>query len=57
MIGDSNNETNFPHQSLLTNMQVLRIRKSLANSSLVNIKFSKTQLSKVMQSGRVTCDW
>ena len=57
MIGDSNNETNFPHQLLLTNMQVLRIRKSLANSSLVNIKFSKTQLSKVMQSGRVTCDW
>ena len=57
MIGDSNNETNFPHKSLLPSTQVLRIRKTLANSSSANIKLSKTQLSKVMQSGRVTCDW
>ena len=49
MIGD--NETNFPHQLLLTNRQVANIREAFANYSLIDIKSSKTQLSKFIQSG------
>ena len=49
--GDSNDETNFPHKLLLTNTQVLRIRKAFANNSSANMKLSKTQLSKIGQSG------
>ena len=51
MIGDSNNKTNFPHELLLTNRQVSSIRKAFANNSSVDIKFSKAQLSKMIQSG------
>ena len=51
MICDSNNKNNFPHELLLTNRQVSSIRKAFANSSSVDIKFSKTQLSKMIQSG------
>ena len=51
MIGDSNDDGNFPHQLLLTDRQVSSIRKAFANNSLVEIKFSKTQLSKIIQSG------
>ena len=49
MIGD--NKTNFPHQLLLTYRQVVNIRKAFENNSSINIKLSKTQLSKMMQSG------
>ena len=48
MIGD--NEANFPHQLLLTNTQVLNLCKAFANNSSINIKLSKTQLSKMIQS-------
>ena len=41
MIG--NNETNFPHELLLTDRQVSNLRKSFANNSSADIKFSKTQ--------------
>ena len=51
MIGDSNNKTNFPHEFLLTGRQFSSIRKAFANNSSVDIKFSKTQLSKMIQSG------
>ena len=34
---------------MLTDTQVSKIRKSFANGSSVNIKFSKTQLSKMVQ--------
>ena len=50
MIG--NNETNFPHELLLTNRQVLNLRKSFANNSSADIKLLKTQLSKMIQLGR-----
>ena len=50
-MGDSNDKTNFPHELLLTDRQVSSIRKAFANNSSVDIKFSKTQLSKMMQSG------
>ena len=49
MIGD--NETNFPHKLLLTNREVSNLRKAFANHLLANIKLSKTQLSKMIQSG------
>ena len=51
MIGDSNDKTNFPHELLLTDRQVSSIRKAFTNNSSVDIKFSKTQLSKMIQSG------
>ena len=50
MVGNSNGETNFPHKLLLTNRQVLSIRKSSADNSSADIKFSETQLSKMIQS-------
>ena len=42
MIGD--NETNFPHKSLLINRQVAILRKAFANKSSTDVKLSKTQL-------------
>ena len=51
MVGNSNDNTNFPHELLLTNRQVANIRKAFANHSSIDIKLSKTQLSKMMQSG------
>ena len=48
VVGDSNNENNFPHKLLLANAQVLRIRKAFANGSSANIKLSKTQLRKIV---------
>ena len=49
MIGE--NETNFPHKLLLTNRQVANTRKAFANHLSTDIKLSKTQLSKMIQSG------
>ena len=49
MIGD--NETNFSHKLLLTNRQVSNLRKAFANHLSADIKLSKTQLSKMIQSG------
>ena len=53
MIGNYNDETNFAHKLLLTDTQVSNIREVFANGSSTNIKFSKTQLSKIVQLGRV----
>ena len=44
-------KTNFPHKLLLTNRQVANLRKAFANHSSADIKLSKTQLSKMIQSG------
>ena len=49
MIGD--NETNFPHKLLLTNRQVANLREGFANHSSADVKLSKPQLSKMIQSG------
>ena len=51
MISDSKNKTNFPHELLLTSRQVSSIPKAFTNNSSVEIKFSKAQLSKIIQSG------
>ena len=53
MIGHSDNETNFPDKLLLTNRQVGNLRRAFAKNTSTNIKLSKTQLSKMMQSGGV----
>ena len=51
MIGESNDEANFPHELLLTDRQVSATRKAFSNNSLADVKFSKTLLSKMIQSG------
>ena len=51
MIGDSNDQTNFPHELLLTDRQVSIIRKAFANNSSVDIIFAKAHSSKMIQSG------
>ena len=51
MVRNSNDNTNVPHELLLTNKQVANIRKAFANHSSIDIKLSKTQLSKMTQSG------
>ena len=51
MIGNSDDETSFPHKISLTNRQVSSLRKAFANNSPVNIELSKTQLSKMIQLG------
>ena len=52
MIGNSNDEINFPYKLLLTNTQVVNLCKAFANKSSTDIKLSKTQLSKMIKSGR-----
>ena len=42
VIGDSNNENDFPHKLLLTNIQDSKILKDFADGSSANIKLSKT---------------
>ena len=50
MIRNSNDENNLLHKLLLINTQVSKICKVFANGSSGKIKFSKTQLSKIVQS-------
>ena len=51
IVGDANDENNFPHKKLLTNTQVSKIRKAFANGSSAKIKISKTQLHRMQQPG------
>ena len=51
IIGDSDDKINFLHDLLLTNRQVANLHKTFANYLLTDIKLSKTQISKMMQSG------
>ena len=51
MVGNSGDNTNFHHELLLINRQVANIRKAFANNLSTDIKFSKAQLSKMIQSG------
>ena len=44
------NETNFPYKLLLTNRQVANLCKASVNHLLTDIKLSKTQLCKMIQS-------
>ena len=49
VIGDD--ETNFLHKLLLTNRQIANLWKAFANYLSTDIKLSKTQISKMIQSG------
>ena len=49
MIGD--NETNLARKLFLTNRQVASLRKAFAEKSSNDIKLSKTQIPKMIQSG------
>ena len=51
MIGNSDDETNFPHKLLLTSRQVANLCKAFANHSSTDIKLSKTQLTKMQKGG------
>ena len=48
MIGNSGDETNIPHELLLTNRQVTNLGKAFAKNSMTDIKLSKTQSSKMI---------
>ena len=48
MIGNLADEINFSHKLLLTNRQVANLCKAFANHTLIYIKLSKTQLSKMI---------
>ena len=52
MVGNSDNETNISHKLSLTNRKVANLCKAIANISSDDIKPSKTQLSKMIQSSR-----
>ena len=47
LIGNCNDETNCTHKLLLIDTKVSKIHKTFANGSSANIKFSKSQLSKM----------
>ena len=49
-VGDSNDETNFHNKLLLTNIQVSRLCIAFLNGLSGSIKFSKTQLPKMIES-------
>ena len=51
VIGNSDDETNFPHKLLLINRQVADLRRAFANYSSTDVKLSNTQLSKMIKSG------
>ena len=51
MVGNSDDETNFPHKLLLTNRQTLSLRKAFNNQTSADIKFSKAQLTKMQKGG------
>ena len=51
MIGNSDDEANFPQKLLLTNRQVRNIRKAFAKHTSTDIKLSKAQLNKMQNGG------
>ena len=51
MVGNSDDEANFPHKLLLTNRQTLSFRKAFNNHTSADIKFSKAQLTKMKKGG------
>ena len=51
MVGNSDDEANFPHKLLLTNRQILSLRKIFNNHTSADIKFSKAQLTKMQKGG------
>ena len=50
MIDNSDDKINFLHELSLTNRQDANLHKAFTNDSSTDIKLSKTQLSKMIQS-------
>ena len=57
IVGDFNDQNNFLHKLLLTNIQVSKLCKAFPDGSSDNIKLSKTQLHKMGQSGWFKVDF
>ena len=51
LIGNYDDETNFPHKLLLTSRQVTILNKAFAKHRSIDIKLSKTQSSNMIQLG------
>ena len=51
MIGNLDDEANFPHKFLLTNRQVANFRKAFDNQTSTDMKLSKAQLTKMQKGG------
>ena len=51
MVGNSDDNTNFPRNLLLTDRQIANTRKAFSNNLSTDVKFLKTQLLKMMRSG------
>ena len=51
MIGDFDDKINFQREFLLTNRKAANLREAFANKSSTDIKLSKIQISKMIQSG------
>ena len=45
------NGNNLPHESLLTTRQKNKLRNAFQNNMSTDIELSKTQISKIIQSG------
>ena len=43
---------NLPHELLLTTRQTTKLRNAIENNMSTDIKLSKAQISKIVQSGR-----
>ena len=53
LIGNSDHKTNFPRELLLTNRQIANLCKAFARHTSTDIKLSKSQLCKMIQSGEI----
>ena len=51
------NGNNLPHELLLTTRQKTKIRNELNNNMLADLKLSKAQISKIIQSGIFLGSW
>ena len=46
------NVNNLPHELLLTTRQKIKLRNAFNNNMSTDLKLSKAQISKIIQSGR-----
>ena len=51
MIGNSDDETNFPLKLLLANRQIANLCKAFADHTSTDIKLSKAHLTKIYKAG------
>ena len=51
------NGDNLPHELLLTTRQKTKIRNTFNNNTSTDIKFSKAQINKIIQSGGFLVDY